>query len=223
VATDYKTYLESQLPPWLLDVYGKVLARALGDVKDDLLAQCKEAVKARFPDYAAPDALTQIGVERQIDQGPSESRTSYASRLKGAWETWTYAGTPTGLLNALFYAGYDTVELVTQKGKHWRRNPTTGLAFVNFDYAPGYTLTTQNFWNTFLVHFYALPPAWVVGGIPSTSSNEANNIRRLISRWKSGHSILARITINNGGVVWGEEGLVWGGFNWGTTAVVWDP
>jgi hypothetical protein len=225
LATDYKDFFGSQLPPWMQDTYGKVLARAVGDLKDDLLARCKEGVKSRFPDYAAPDALAQIGTERQIDRGPGETRASYAARLKAAWETWPYAGTPTGVLSALFWAGYTQVELITQKGKHWRRNPTTGIAFVNYDNAAGYTFTGSNFWNTFIVHIYGLPASWVTNGVPQSDSNEAINIRRLIKKWKSGHSIVPRIVISNGGHFWGEQGLDWGdaGFNWGAGGVyVWD-
>lgn len=51
------------------------------------------------------EALNEIGDDRQLPRGVGESDYAYAPRLKGAWETWTKAGSHHGMLLALKHAG----------------------------------------------------------------------------------------------------------------------
>src|SRR5262249_12038764 len=87
-----------------------------GAVFDDQVSKLKQAIKARMPTQAPSDALTPLGDERQIDRGPTESDQAYALRLRGAWEAWARAGTPLGLLLALYYAGFPGAVVVQQNG-----------------------------------------------------------------------------------------------------------
>jgi hypothetical protein len=70
-----------------------------------------------------------------------------------------------------------------------------------------------------------LPASWVSGGVPSSSSNEANFIRALIAAWKPGHATCNRIVIITAGGVWGYSDGTWGdGGTWGSsTTTVWTP
>lgn len=207
----YQTFHQQIAPPWLRKPKGRALWRAYGTLKDQLLDRLRESSLARFPDYAPADGLALIGAQRQIDRGLSEGSASYASRLKKAWTTWHYAGTATGILAALYYAGYPAVELIAKMGKRYRFNPATGLAYVSHDQAAGYTLTTvslpQNFWNTFLVFFYSLPTQWNGTIIPPVSK-EAKNIRRLVRKWKPTVAVCAGYLFpDTNGLYCGAQGV----------------
>jgi hypothetical protein len=102
----YRAWRMSLVPTTHQRPTGQAFQGALGDVEDALIDRAKQAVKARFPLLAPPDALTALGVERQLPQGPGESTAAYAARLQGAWLLWPWAGTPYGLLRAFWDAGY---------------------------------------------------------------------------------------------------------------------
>jgi hypothetical protein len=87
-----------------------------------------------MPEYASAAALPLIGSARLIDRGPFETDASYVSRLIQAIPTWKLAGTPLGLLLALYYAGYTSAVLVQQNGRWYTlstpidpANPTASL------------------------------------------------------------------------------------------------
>lgn len=89
----------SALPNWLADEQGTSFQRTFGQTKDDALALYKEAVKARWPDAARPDALPYQGRDRRIMQAPGETDAQYAARLLNAHDIWQWAGTPTAMFN----------------------------------------------------------------------------------------------------------------------------
>lgn len=223
---DAKTYREFELdcaPPWLLDENGEDWLTASGDAKDALVERAKAGVKARFPLLAPPDALTAIGNERGLPRGPTDTDSSYAQRLVGAWDTWKWAGTPTGVLNALWDAGYTNVVLVTPRRTHTlngsRQLVTTTLATLRV-FPPG-----AGFWNTFLVWFPSPFIAAWSGGAPASSSAEADSVRRLVNRWKPAHAIVVGYVATITGHFWGEPGVKWGdtGLKWGPANVRWTP
>lgn len=109
------------VPSWLQGRSGSFLLSQMGALKDYMRARALLAVKARFPfdEKGLPspdDALAVQGVERLMARGPSESSSSYAGRLQGAWDTWPNAGKPLGLLRALSTAGYPNVALLQAIG-----------------------------------------------------------------------------------------------------------
>lgn len=202
----FKDYIVGSAPPWLNDPSGQAMLRAIGDGKDYLLDVAKQGVKARFPLLAPSDALNQIGGERQLPRGPGESTASYAARLRGAWDTWPWAGTPTGVLNALWDAGYTNVWLVVQKGRVYTLNASRQLVVMNTstDGISSFTFPSPNFWSTFLAYFpHPHPASWIANGVPSSSSDEANLIRGLIQKWKPGFSTFSRVVIADTGLLWG--------------------
>lgn len=115
----YEIFLQSIKSKWLQGPNAQAWQGAWGLLLDDQIDRIKQSVKARFPDYAPSDALPAIGDERQLDRGPFESDTSYIGRLKKAWDVWPFAGTPTGLMVALYYGGFTNVVLVQQNGLYY--------------------------------------------------------------------------------------------------------
>lgn len=109
-------------PPSLMLPGGQAVVGATGDLKDNLADRAKLAVLARFPLVAPPDALAEIGLERSILRGPSETDAQYAVRCQNAWQTWPFAGTPFGLLLTLFTLGYPDVYLMPVRGGHLKLN-----------------------------------------------------------------------------------------------------
>jgi hypothetical protein len=219
----YREYALDAAPPWLLEPDGAAALRALGDVRDGLVQQAKAGVKARFPRLASPDALTAIGEERGLPRSPTDTDAAYAERLVGAWEEWGWAGTPTGVLKALWHAGYTNVVLVTTRRAHTLDGAgdlVTSVLSPPRAFSPG-----AAFWNAFLVWFPTPFIAAWSGGVPSTSSAEADSVRRLVNRWKPAHAWPVGYVATVTGHFWGEPGLQWGdsGIDWGGTNVRWDP
>lgn len=187
-------------PGWLQDEStGKPYERALGSVKDALVARTKEAVKARFPSVAPPDALGLIASERGVDRGATESEDNHRGRVAAAWDTWRWAGTPYGLLLAFYWAGYrptsGRVVLQVQLGKQYELRSDfdpavhapeaavtiTALGTVHLGGAP-------ELFNQFSVLFVAPTlPSWIPSP-PADASPEVDAIRSIIRRWKPGHA-----------------------------------
>lgn len=217
----YRDYAISISPTWLRNAKGEVFMRSMGDVKDSLIDRTKAAVMVRFPSFAPDDGLARIGDERQMPRSIGETRAQYASRLRGAWDAWKWAGTPTGLLRALWWAGYQNCMLVIRLGKAYSLDGDLNVVVTDL---PSVTFTSP-LWNTFRVFFPSpLPASWVSGGIPSTSSDEANGIRNIIRKWKPAFARCESVVIYQTGLTWGyPPTLAWGGsgLTWGGTFTEW--
>lgn len=83
-------------PPWLQTGYGKSFVEGLGDGLDELLSDHKDAIKGRFPTYAAGNsdnyALALIGDDSSLPRYPSETDVEYGDRLQARWERYERAG-----------------------------------------------------------------------------------------------------------------------------------
>lgn len=230
----FAEYESAQLAPgWLRDPWGTALLKARGAQKDWLADTLKQGVKARMPGLAPLDALPLIGRERGIPRGRTETVDSYRARLRAAWESWRWAGTPYGILTAFYWAGY---------------RPTSGRVAIqiqgdaaaggkqfelraDFDplvHAPETALTITDLgvvhlggspaelWQDFAVLFLSpLPPAWVPT-LPADGSDEVIAIRDLILRWKPGHSRCVRLRAST------VDLWDWPVETWDPTTEVWD-
>lgn len=221
--TTYQDYQEGVAPRWLRTGVGSNWFRAQGDAKDKLELWVKDAVKARFPSLAPPDALAVIGGDRQLDQGVTESEADYRVRLRKAWSVWPWAGTPTGLLRAFLYAGYPNVALLTAQGD---THTLDGSGDVVTTHTPGGFSFSPPFWNVFRVLFFAPLPASWSPSLPANNSDEVNGLRRIVRLWKAAHAKQVDFVVVEGAVwgfpttqAWGDSGLDWG--STGTTT--WTP
>lgn len=70
--------------------------QGIGTGLDTLLARFKDAIKARFPTYAAANndeyALANIGSDSSLPRYPSETNAQYGARLQRKWEVYERAG-----------------------------------------------------------------------------------------------------------------------------------
>lgn len=137
---------------WLRGPQGLALSTSLGtelDLQQSLLLQ---GLLARFPTsgnvdangvfgLAPSDALDQIGGDRLLPRGPAESDATYAARLLGAWDIWTYAGSHYGVLRALKTAGYAAMLIVQDKGRY---GVLVGSAGTVADLSLGTLMTCAN-------------------------------------------------------------------------------
>lgn len=220
----FKDFLKGAAPSWLLNPKGEAWMRGLGDGKDAALARLKEAVKARFTRFAPPDALLQIGIERQLGRARTDDDATYAARLQNAWNLWPWAGTATGVLGALFDQGYTNAQLVIAKGKIYSMNASRELVITD---APdgAFTFDPPSFWTKFIL-FFPNPQIqrWQDDGVPADGSDEALAVIALVKKWKSAHSFFERAVIEDTGELWGipPEGT-WGdpGGTWGGTSITW--
>lgn len=114
VRKSYQQWAVAMAPGWLQTSQATTWLGAHGYIKDWLIARLKQGIMQRFPAFAMPDALAQIGIERGLVQSPAESLGAYAQRLINAWATWQGAGTAETLLQLLAVFGYTEAVIVQQ-------------------------------------------------------------------------------------------------------------
>ncbi len=216
------------VPPWLLGPNGRTWLTAIGRSLDDNAERARQAVKARFPNLAPDDALAVLGEERGMPRGPGETTASYRARLLGAWDAWTWAGTPYGMLRQLLAAGYPTVYVQTQGGKQYSLasllsgNPVQDLVVAQMATPVHLGGTPAELWSDFAVLIGQPWPAWW-SGAPGDSSADANFVRQLIAKWKPAHTRCVKLEAISGSIV-GLSITVGSSFTVGLgAAVIWTP
>lgn len=197
-------------PGWLQDPWGTAFNGAIGKRKDAAVDMLKEAAKSDLPGVCPSDALALLGTERGIDRGKAEAEGSYRDRVRAAWDTWRWAGTPYGVLLAFYWAGYRPTsgKVVIQTQGDATAGGYQYELRSDFDpaiHAPEVALTVTSLgvvhlggtpselWQDFAVLF--IPPVlpdWL-SSMPGDSSAEVDTIRTLITRWKAGHSRCVRL------------------------------
>jgi hypothetical protein len=110
------------------------------------------AIKARFPDFAPPDALPWLAADRLVDVGPNETKAHIIVRLIRWLESARYFGTPTGILTAI--SGYlspltPAMRVINQSGNWYTYTVGTdpwpvGQALPS---APSRTVATSSYWK----------------------------------------------------------------------------
>jgi len=198
MARDYQELMEEESPPWLLTGTGERFMRSIGQAKDGLLWRLQQAVMTRFPSYGTATAVERLGAERGIPRAVGESLAAYAGRVRGAWASWTYAGTALGMLRALYDSGYENAELAIRNGRRYYLTPVS-RALNSVDLGENswkFGVLDEPYWARFIVLFpEPLIQRWVDNGVPASNSDEANVIRALIQRWKPAHMLCDKILI----------------------------
>ena len=169
---DFITYEVAISPTWLQRHWGEAWTLVQAVVKDAMISGAKDAVKARFIEFAPEDALTKLGIERQLPKVTSETVAAYRLRLLAAWDTWSFAGTKIGVVSALTVLGY-TVTLLE-----------------NADWTPDFAV---NDWWRFWVFLVPTVP-FVDDGSPATLAKIAD-IRNTIALWKAAHALLIDLVV----------------------------
>lgn len=106
--TNFVEWFQSLPIPWLSSgFWGQTEGRAWPASIDDQIALLRSARDVAFADRAPLDALAHLGGDRLIIQGVAETNDSFKTRIKKIWDQWQRAGQWRGLLEQLFYYGFD--------------------------------------------------------------------------------------------------------------------
>lgn len=99
-------------PPWLNGYVGARCMFTQGLMWDALAEQTRLGIIQRYPTVAQPSALGELGKDRKIWRGVSETDSSYAGRLRKFKTTWKLAGNAPTLLRQLWaFMGADCVRI----------------------------------------------------------------------------------------------------------------
>lgn len=227
------TYHDDQIqsaPPWLQGPAGQAFLGPFGDAKDWLAAIAKQAVKGRMPNLCPADALPLIGQERGVDRGSADSDAAYRARLIAAWNSWLWAGTPYGMLQAFYAAGYPSVLIQTQNAKQYSLastynpatpNPASDLVTASMA-APVHLGGSPERWSQFAVLITKPWPSWWGSTAPADGSSDQQTAAALVKKWKPGHMQCVALKAI-AGPTWGVN-MTWNAFTWGAgTSTIWTP
>lgn len=182
-------------PPWLSDESGSRWNKILGTMKNALAAAAREAVLARFPDRAPLDALPELLADRNLDPAWAESAPAIRERIKRAWRTWTKAGLPASIEEALRLAGFAYLEIREQ-------TQDSTLAWWEFEvrlFAP------LPFVDDYLADGrWGDPGVWGDGGVwsPAMPPPLLARLRLLIKKWKGTHTRCRSVVVVHAGETW---------------------
>lgn len=220
---DFFEWLPEQASPWARGEIGENWWLFWGHLQDSFAEAAKEAVRARFPSLAAPDALQAQAADRGTERYLGESEPAFRVRLAETFDRYQALGTPMGLCEAVaavpgIIPRAPTLEDPYPVGyrEAWQMDPGSPL--------------WARFW-LFLATSWGLPVAWGDAGETwgggamwglTAPVDAVDFLRRQVRRWRAAHARLEAIVITVGGaVVWGEPDVVWGGGAvWGAGTVV---
>lgn len=114
MSTAWQLYHRALETTELQQPVGDSIQMALAQVKDYFADRVRIGIRERSPLYADPQSLTQIGQDRLLPQGATETTAAYTQRLLNAFVSWPYAGTAYGLLKVLSDTGYAPAFLACQ-------------------------------------------------------------------------------------------------------------
>ena len=94
-------------PPWLSTGVAQLYLGNLALGADALLSKLNQAMLAHMPGLGTTTALTYIGNDRVLPQGPNETNAQYIQRLTEAFDTWDHAGATQGVLGQTYWYFYN--------------------------------------------------------------------------------------------------------------------
>lgn len=205
----YRDWLPRAAPPWLQKGWGRKVLEEVGGAIDDQRDRLNQAVKARFPAYAPADALPQIGKDRTLLRGPTDTDATYGERLRTAWTTWELAGGHKGLLTQLYASGFTTANIIQKNGRYTSIDGAGTVTFTDFVGPFVFDYRDASYYNQFAILFPADVPSVVAG------SADAATIHKLARAWKPGKAMYMGIFVITGTPVWGwPTTRTWGTDNW---------
>ena len=189
--------------------WGRAWALSVGASKDVTVERARQAALAGAVSRAPDDALVYLGADVALERLPGEPDARYRTRIAGAWETWVWAGTRTGLLNvfALLGGGAFNVRLAT--AHDLGRSPwAQWFAFLDSAFNPGLRpWDTASTWGT-----------GVWGSFATRAT--VRSLRRELRRFSNARDRGWVISLLSSPGVWGAPG-VWGTGTWGGRNVRW--
>lgn len=191
-------------PTALRGPWGTAWGAAFGAEKDIIVTYAKLAVKSGFVLLAPEDALERHGRDVSLEQLPGETSTAYRTRIAGAWDTWPWAGTRTGLTTVFTLLGL-TVRIAT--AAELARTPWA--QWWAFATSTGWTRRTWKTGSEF----------WGSGVWGSTAArDDVRRIRRLARQFSNARDRGWVVILQSSPGVWGAPSTwgapgVWGARN----------
>lgn len=179
---------------------GEQFFQVLGQHYDQLHLAAKEALEARFPLRAHPEALPEIGANYNLDWPERFTTQQVRSYISDPWTIWDNAGSKGRMVEEIQRLGYPSVGITTYRDLVDSGLPpaTTFGGISSFFFV---TVGKPNPWD--------LPGTWGGGArwgsAPYTWGStarvqEIDEIRRVIRKWKPAASscrfILAVLRVN---------------------------
>ena len=215
MAGDYEAWFSSPGfgPNWMHDPVGNAYWGTVGKIFDEQMDRMKTGLRCRNPSDALAlgmsDALDQQGRDRLMPRGgtlpgtTNETDASYADRLLHAWDAWSDAGRPKGLLVALKAAGFPTGtygamiinhigiaytlsdggDLVVSKPCGACANRTNLQGVIPSTRLHGFTLDLR---DQFFSHFLILFQVDVVGLYDNAGNYPKAALNQTVQRWRCG-------------------------------------
>lgn len=188
--------------------WGQAWARSLGAEKDRTIERARQAVLAGAVTRAPADALPLLGADVALDRLPFDTDDGYRARIAGAWDTWPWAGTRTGLLTVFaLLSGTATVRIATAHELH--RSPwAQWFAFVDQP-----TIAHRRLWGA--------PGKWGTGTWGSDAKRVVvRSIRRELRRFSNARDVGWVVVLRSSPGVWGAPAK-WGTGTWGGRNARW--
>ncbi len=225
----YVDWLPRLVPTWLQGEWGGKWLTAVSAELDEITDELIQARKVSMPGavsttVAAAQALAEIGDERQLERGPTETDAQYGERLRLAWDVFPRMGAHGALLGQLDIAGFDRPNLYVIQ-RSGRRSTRTGGGATTFTDGPIWTWSGKppEAYAEFGLLFTAAQPSitWSSG---AGFSEAAAKLNRLAWKWRPGKADFMGTTIIVSGATWGwPTTRTWGSFNWGGSSVFIPP
>lgn len=187
--------LKAYSPKWLQGAIGEKFLYVFGLGCDVVLEKLNQAMRMHIPTYGDPSGLATIGADRLIPQGPNETPSAYAQRLKLAYDDWQLAGSARAIMRQI--RAYLTPVSVMMR--------VVGQGVAGGSFTPWDTYIAGASTNNPPAHYNQSPQNWNwdASGWPSTF---------LIIDCSSGSPFAAENVWGTG--TWGDGGT------WGSTATV---
>ncbi len=209
----FRRFFKSLGPRWLTEGEGGLVLYSLGLVMDVFAQRAKEALLARFPDYAPDDALPLMGQDRRIVRGFDEPRETYTARLTRFLDDWKKAGMGPAILRQVqaYCAPHAPVVRTVNATGTWCTVDADGVTThritwpsSNWDWDGDGDL-----WARFWVVIYPSadlwetdgtwgdPGTWGDGGTWGTTATPAQvaTVRKIVGDWKPGAGLCPNIII----------------------------
>lgn len=192
---DYDDIQVGNAPPWLSDLAGVLWNRILGAMKNAVVAAAKDAVFCRFPSRAPLDALPVLLDSRELDPIWNESEKSVRARIQRAWSTWTEAGRPASLEEALRLGAFTVFEVRERRidtSLQWWEYEV--WLFKPFPFVDDYLADRR--WDD--------PGVWNDGGVwaPDMPPPNLARLRRMLKKWPGTHTRCRWIVVVHDGETW---------------------
>jgi hypothetical protein len=222
MSNKFRGLFEKLLPWWLQSGDGGAVSYSLGLMLDLFAERMLLSLKARFPDYAPSDALTQLSRDRKIVRGRNESDAAFAVRLKLWLDSHRIRGNPFALMKQLrAYCQTDLLIRTVDRRGNWFEIAADGTQTVyravgNFDWDGTAATSWSRFWVIIYPNGGTVPwaPSGVLGatnptlwgtgkvlgsagrtiGTTATSSDVAA-VRTICKQWKPANAICEWIII----------------------------